>query len=47
MDIKIQNIVYFMKDNESKIIDIDYPPIVNAKGDRMHPGQDYNCRCGF
>lgn len=23
----------------------DDPPIVNSKGDRKHPGQDYNCRC--
>lgn len=21
------------------------PPIVNKKGDRKHPGEDYNCRC--
>lgn len=21
------------------------PPVVNQNGDRMHPGQDYNCRC--
>ena len=23
----------------------DNPPIVNEKGERKHPGQDYNCRC--
>lgn len=21
------------------------PPVVNQNGDRMHPGEDYNCRC--
>lgn len=30
---------------EGKIFSWDDPPIVNDKGDRKNPGQDYNCRC--
>lgn len=28
-----------------KIFRWDSPPVVNEKGDRKNPGQDYNCRC--
>lgn len=30
---------------EGKIFKWSDPPIVNEKGDRKNPGQDYNCRC--
>lgn len=30
---------------EGKIFSWDDPPVVNDKGDRKNPGQDYNCRC--
>lgn len=30
---------------DGKTFTWDTPPIVDAKGERKHPGQDYNCRC--
>lgn len=30
---------------EGKIFSWDNPPIVNEKGDRKNPGEDYGCRC--
>jgi SPP1 gp7 family putative phage head morphogenesis protein len=30
---------------EGTIQSWDHPPIVNDKGDRKNPGEDYNCRC--
>lgn len=30
---------------DGKIFSWDDPPIVNKKGERKNPGQDYNCRC--
>lgn len=30
---------------DGKIFSWDDPPVVDEKGDRKHPGQDYNCRC--
>lgn len=30
---------------EGKTFSWDAPPIVNDKGERKNPGQDYNCRC--
>lgn len=35
----------FHKELDGKVCYVDNPPIVNAKGDRKHPKQDYNCRC--
>lgn len=33
------------KKNNGKIFKWSDPPVVNEKGDRKNPGQDYNCRC--
>lgn len=35
----------YHKKLEGKVFRWDTPPIVNAKGDRCNPGQDFNCRC--
>jgi SPP1 gp7 family putative phage head morphogenesis protein len=32
-------------DGKKKIYRWDDPPVVNLKGERKNPGQDYNCRC--
>jgi len=31
--------------HNNKVFSFDNPPIVNKKGDRKNPTQDYNCRC--
>ncbi len=31
---------------DGKVFSWNNPPIVNEKGERKHPGQDYGCRCG-
>lgn len=36
---------YHHAELEGKIFSWDNPPIVNVKGERKNPGQDYNCRC--
>lgn len=33
------------KELDGKIFDWDHPPITNEKGDRNHPGEDWQCRC--
>jgi SPP1 gp7 family putative phage head morphogenesis protein len=33
------------KIHDGKIFSWDKPPVVNDKGDRKNPGEDYNCRC--
>lgn len=33
------------KIHDGKEFSFDDPPIVNKKGDRKNPGEDYNCRC--
>ena len=33
------------KDLDGKIFSFDDPPIVNKKGDRKNPGEDFGCRC--
>lgn len=33
------------KIHDGKIYSWDKPPIVDEKGNRKHPGEDYNCRC--
>ncbi len=33
------------KIHDGKIYRFDQPPIVDLKGNRKNPGQDYNCRC--
>lgn len=33
------------KMHDGKIFRWDDPPVINEKGDRKNPGQDYNCRC--
>lgn len=33
------------KIHDGKIYRFDRPPIVDSKGSRKNPGQDYNCRC--
>ncbi len=33
------------EDLEGKKCDYDNPPVVNPAGDRLLPGEDYNCRC--
>jgi SPP1 gp7 family putative phage head morphogenesis protein len=35
---------YHLK-NDGKIFSWKNPPVVNARGERKHPGCDYNCRC--
>jgi SPP1 gp7 family putative phage head morphogenesis protein len=30
---------------DNKIFSWDDPPVVNERGDRKHPGEDYGCRC--
>lgn len=30
---------------DGKVFRWDQPPVVNEKGERKNPGQDYNCRC--
>jgi SPP1 gp7 family putative phage head morphogenesis protein len=39
------NVRYYHGLLDKKIFRWDNPPVVNAKGDRKNPGQDYNCRC--
>lgn len=34
------------RDLDGKTFRWDDPPITNPQGDRNHPGQDYQCRCG-
>lgn len=36
---------YHHAELEGKIFSWNNPPIVNDKGERKNPGQDYNCRC--
>lgn len=33
------------KAHDNKIFTWDNPPVINEKGERKNPGQDYNCRC--
>lgn len=33
------------KDLDGRIFSFDDPPIVNKKGDRKNPGEDFGCRC--
>lgn len=33
------------KIHDNKIFSFDDPPIINLKGDRKNPSEDYNCRC--
>lgn len=33
------------KDLDGQIFDFNDPPIVNEKGDRKNPGEDFGCRC--
>lgn len=33
------------KIHDNKIFSFDNPPIVDKKGNRKNPGEDYNCRC--
>lgn len=34
------------RDLDGKTFRWDDPPVTNPQGDRNHPGQDYQCRCG-
>ena len=33
------------KELNNLVFEFENPPIVNKKGDRLNPGEDYNCRC--
>jgi SPP1 gp7 family putative phage head morphogenesis protein len=33
------------KELDGKIFSFDDPPVVNDRGDKKNPGEDFNCRC--
>lgn len=33
------------KELDGQVFDFEAPPIVNEKGDRKNPGEDFGCRC--